>query len=191
MKGVLLMGYGSPETESDVTEYFTDIRGHVPGIAEIESLKERYRKIGRSPLLEITLRQAKALQALLGKDYAVYVGMKHWKPYLRDALEEMEKDGIQEAVAIAMTPYFSSMSVGSYMKLVEGKTRIKINFVKSWCRNGFFLRAVEEKLNAIKDGSPVIFTAHSLPERILEIKDPYVDEIRETCAKIAAMAGPL
>lgn len=188
MKGVLLMGYGSPETEGGVKEYFTGIRGSIPSDAEIESLKERYRKIGKSPLLEITLRQAKALGRLLGNGYRVYVGMKHWVPYLHEALKQMEKDGIEEAVAIAMTPYFSSMSVGGYIKLVGGKTPIKMNFVKSWSRNLFFLRAVEEKLNAAKDGSPVIFTAHSLPERVIEMKDTYVDEIQETCIKLASMA---
>lgn len=189
MKGVLLMGYGSPDTQDDVKAYFTSMRGNVPSDAEIESLKERYKKIGKSPLLEITLKQAKSLEKLLGKDYRVYVGMKHWKPYISESLKQMEKDGVTEAVAIAMTPYFSSMSVGSYINLVDGKSPIKMKFVKSWCGNEFFLHAAWEKLNAVNDGSPVIFTAHSLPEKILEIKDPYVDEIRETCAKLAAMAG--
>lgn len=189
MKGVLLLGYGSPDTQDDVKAYFTSMRGSVPSDAEIESLKERYRKIGKSPLLEITLKQAKSLEKLLGKDYRVYVGMKHWKPYISESLKQMEKDGVTEAVAIAMTPYFSSMSVGSYINLVDGKSPIKMKFVKSWCGNEFFLHAAWEKLNAVNDGSPVIFTAHSLPEKILEIKDPYVDEIRETCAKLAAMAG--
>ncbi len=116
-KGILLMAYGSPDGLEDVEDYFTHIRGgRKPKAEEIENLKERYRKIGGvSPLKDITFRQAKSLEESLN-GYKVYVGMKHWYPFIHETVERMALDGIKEALGIVLAPHYSRMSVEMYIQ---------------------------------------------------------------------------
>ena len=199
--GVLLMAYGSPDSLDDVEAYYTHIRGgRRPAPEQVEALKERYRRIGgRSPLLEITKAQAWALKERLNADISgaplrVYVGMKHWRPLIEEVIEQIAADGIQRVVTLALAPHYSRMSIGGYIQAVKEAqkklaTQLDITFVESWNAHPLFLRAVAEKVkealqrfpDSIREQVPVIFTAHSLPKRILHENDPYPRELQETC----------
>jgi ferrochelatase len=201
--GVLLMAYGSPEKIADVEAYFTHIRGgRQPSPEAVADLKERYRRIGgRSPLPEITYRQAHALEARLNaaeERWCVYVGMRHWKPFISEKIAQMVADNVRKAVGLALAPHYSRMSVGAYIEvaqqaLLETKSSIQMRFVESWHLQPFFIRALSERISlSLERFSPqerqrltVVFTAHSLPERILGWNDPYPRQLRETCAALA------
>lgn len=203
-KGVLLMAYGSPETLDDVEEYFTHIRGgRRPSPEAVEELRGRYRRIGgRSPLMEITQAQARALEQVLHADsdedgtYRVYVGMKHWRPFLPEVIERMAQEGIERAVGLALAPHYSRMSVGAYIEAAQEALQahpILMRFVESWHLQPTFLEAwaarVRDALGRFgpegREEAVVVFTAHSLPERILQWDDPYPRQLRETCQAIA------
>ena len=199
-EAVLLMAYGSPDKEEDVEAYYTHIRGgRKPTPEEVENLISRYKKIGRSPLLGITSSVAVKLESRLEKG-KVFVGMKHWHPFIAESFGKISSSGITDLVSIALAPHFSKMSIGSYqesvrMANVEHGNRIKINFVDSWHMNPIFiekwnqriLRACREKFDGVKMHEIFfLFTAHSLPERILTWNDPYKDQLLETTNKLAS-----
>ncbi len=196
---ILLMAYGSPSTLADVAAYYAHIRGGRPPAPEqVEELAARYRAIGgTSPLLAITRAQAGALVARTG--LPVYVGMKHWYPFIAETVAGMRADGIARAVAIALAPHYSRMSIGGYMKTVaEAAARAggpEMAYVESWHLHPRFLTAlvaqVDEARRRLRDPqrAPVVFTAHSLPQRILEWGDPYVAQLQETAAAVARAAG--
>jgi len=124
--GVLLMAYGAASSLDEIEPYLKDIRGGRPTSPElVEEVKERYRLMGgQSPLLEITNLQAKALEETLNKTkkngrFQVYVGMRHWHPYIKETVDVMKKDGIKRVVGLCLTPYNSKMSVGAYFKKME------------------------------------------------------------------------
>ncbi len=211
-KGVLLMAYGSPETLDDVEEYFAHIRGgRKPSPEAVEELKERYRRIGgRSPLLEITKAQARALERHLnadldeGEGYRVYVGMKHWHPFIREAVERMAQDGIERAVGIALAPHYSRLSVGAYIEAAQEalealklKGQLEMRFVEGWHLRPSLIEAWSARVRdgllkfdaKERDGVVVVFTAHSLPERILEWGDPYPKQLLETAEAVARRVG--
>lgn len=201
--GVLLMAYGSPETLDDIEAYYTHIRGgKKPSSEAIEELKERYRRIGGcSPLVKITHAQARALEEILNTanaNYRVYTGMRHWRPFIHETVKQMLADGIQKAVGLALAPHYSCMSVGAYIEAAQRALReiqgsIQMRFVESWHLHPLFLKALSEHVRlGLERFSPqerkhlmVIFTAHSLPERILHLNDPYPRQLRETCEAIA------
>lgn len=196
---ILLMAYGSPATLADVGTYYTHVRGgRPPATEQVEELQARYRAIGgTSPLLSITRRQADALAARTG--LPVYVGMKHWHPFIAETVAEMQAGGIARAVAIALAPHYSRMSIGGYVNAVaESVERAggpEMAYVESWHLHPRFLNAlterVEEARGRLRDphSAPVVFTAHSLPQRILEWGDPYVTQLQETAAAVARAAG--
>ncbi|MDE1868473.1 MAG: ferrochelatase [Candidatus Micrarchaeota archaeon] len=199
--GVLLMAYGSPKSLDGLVRYYTHIRnGIVPSAAEIERLKERYMKIGgRSPLHEITFKEAELLAARLNaggtSGYRVYVGMKHCTPFIEDAVKRMADDGITRAVALVLAPHYSGMSVGAYFRRVSEKNacngqKIRIRYVESWHTDDKFIEAVSMNIaKATKelDGGKkmVIFSAHSLPSGIRDNGDPYEAQLNETCSRVA------
>ena len=208
MTGVLLMSYGTPASLDDVEAYYTHIRGgRRPSPELIEGLVARYRTIGGlSPLLDITRRQAAALEAALngphGKTFGVYVGMKHAPPFIADAVAEMAGDGLGRGLAMALAPHYSRMSIGGYINTVkkalgELPSPLPMAFVESWHDHPNFLAALAEGLHealgrlsqAGRAAVHVIFTAHSLPARILEWDDPYPRELRHTCEGVARLAG--
>jgi ferrochelatase len=200
--GVLLMAYGSPETPDDVEAYFTHIRGgRRPSPEAVEELAERYRRIGgRSPLLEITQAQARALEKMLNADldseYHIYVGMKHWRPFIYEAIKQMAADGVERAVGLALAPHYSRRSVGAYIEAAQEALKehpIHMRFVESWHLQPSFIEAWASRVRdalqmfrpEVRDDVVVVFTAHSLPERILHWDDPYPRQLRETCEAVA------
>jgi len=205
--GVLLMAYGSPETLDDVEAYYTHIRGgRKPSPKAVEALKARYRRIGgRSPFRQITCAQARQLEQVLNKDadgaqYRVYVGMRHWRPYIHEVIAQMAADGIQRAVGLALTPHYSRLSVGTYIKAAEEALRehpMRVRFVESWHLQPLLIDAwaarvcqgLERFSSDERERFIVVFTAHSLPERIRQWDDPYPRQLRETCEAVAERAG--
>jgi ferrochelatase len=197
------MAYGAPSSESEIEAYLTDIRGgRKPGIEAVAALKERYRKIGgRSPLLEITRAQAAALERTLssrGTIARVYVGMRHWHPYIGEVVAGILSDGFLRIVGLPLAPYYSSLVTGSYRraleKAVEGLGQVQVDFVESWCDNPLFHQALSEKIRDSLREFPqsskvqVIFTAHSLPCRVIEQDDPYPKQIQSSCETVAKLS---
>jgi ferrochelatase len=199
------MAYGGPDSLEDVEPYLLDIRGGRPTSHElVEEIKERYAQIGgRSPLLELTREQAAALEAELNQGgascFRVYVGMRHWQPRIKEAVAQMARDGIEQAVAVVMAPHYSRMSIGAYFQRLEEAIQdlhASISFarVESWHKHPGFINALAEKAGAAlrrfaEDGSDrlpkVIFSAHSLPTRILKAGDPYDAQLHETASVLA------
>jgi protoporphyrin/coproporphyrin ferrochelatase len=200
-RAILLMAYGSPNRPEEVAPYYTHIRGgRKPSAEEVENLKQRYSDIGgKSPLLDITLSTAKKLESSLGGEFRVYAGMKHWHPYISEVFDQISKDGITELIAIALAPHYSKMSVGSYQEAVRAANvahgeGVKEFLVNQWYDNQLFLaswtRRIEKRIREKFDDVPrgevfVLFTAHSLPERILTWADPYKNQLLETAEQIA------
>ena len=183
-----MTAYGTPNSLEDIEAYLTNIRrGLKPSPEAVEELKERYRKIGgKSPLLAITKAQASALQEALnsrGVKTRVYVGMKYWHPYIAEVLPQIERDGFQEAIALVLTPHYSHLSIGGYKRAVDDAASalngFRVDFTESWYDHQLFHKAVAEKISlALRRFSnsknvEILFTAHSLPERILQENDPY------------------
>ena len=206
--GVLLLAYGTPETLDDVEPYYTHIRGGRPPTPEaLERLRARYRLVGgRTPLLDLTRTVAEALQSQLDAaapgHYRVYFGMKHWHPFIGEVVPRMAADGIRTAIAVALAPHYSRMSIGGYRTYVDKAQAqlaepIAIRFVESWQAHPLFRRLIAERITAALAQFPpeaqgrvtVLFSAHSLPARILTWDDPYPRELRESAAGIAELAG--
>lgn len=193
--GVLLVAYGAPRSLDEVEPFLRDIRsGRETPEALIAELKERYAAIGGgSPLLRITEEQAAHLAHALGDGTPVYVGMRHWHPFIREALAQAREDGVRRLVAVALAPHFSRMSIGAYQKKVEeARGNIEVTFVKQWYDHPRFLDAVARKVQETLERFPpdqreqvyLIFTAHSLPEKILASGDPYAEQVRLSAAGV-------
>ncbi|MDR7465367.1 MAG: ferrochelatase [Armatimonadota bacterium] len=199
-EAVLLMAYGSPATLAEVGAYYTHIRGGRPPSAELlAELVERYRAIGgRSPLVEITHRQAAALEATLAaRGYAVSVraGMRHAPPFIGDVIREMAAARIRHAVGMALAPHYSRLSVGVYVEAAEQARPpgLTLTYITSWGDHPGFLAAVAARLRAAAQRFPaapyVVFTAHSLPQRIRTWDDPYPEEVNRSAAGAARLAA--
>jgi ferrochelatase len=186
---VLLMAYGSPDRPEDIPAYFEDIRGGRPASpAAVAELSERYRRIGgRSPLNEVTEAQRSALERELGTP--VYVGMKHWRPTIAEAAAQATGDGAERVIGVVLAPHYSRISIGGYRERLEqalGDTA-ELVFVPSWHDHEPFLNILAERVRGTD--AHVVFTAHSLPARILEEGDPYPDQLLETSRLVADRAG--
>ena len=196
---VLLMAYGGPGSLDEVEPYLLDVRGGRPTSPElVEEIRHRYETIGgRSPILEHTRAQAAALREALDPGYATYVGMRHWHPYIRETVDRIVTDGRRKLVAVAMAPHYSSMSVGAYEKKVmeAAAGRVEIALVRSWGDHPSFLTAVRDHVAQALQRFPVpasvrvLFTAHSLPQRILAAGDPYPQELQVSARAIAESLG--
>lgn len=205
--GILMMAYGSPESLDDMEAYLNDIRGGRPmSPAFVEEFRGRYAQIGgKSPLNELTFAQAEATEKVLQSrdvDAKVYVGMRHWMPWIQDAVKEMHADGVTEAVAIVMAPHYSKMSIGRYWQKVNEAqeavgSAIDFEFVDSWCRQENLLDAQVAKTKAglakfgAEDRVKVVFSAHSLPARLKEMGDPYDDELQGNAQILADRLGDI
>ena len=204
MIGVLVMAYGGPGKLEDVEPYLMDVRGYRPTSPEIvNEVRERYREIGgRSPILEQTRAQATALESALngrGHDFRAYVGMRHWRPFIRDALSTMQADAVDRAVGVVMAPHYSGMSVAAYYKrFEEAGLPVSLAKIEDWHLLPGYLDALTERVRSglgrfppeVRHDTPIIFTAHSLPQRILEWNDPYPAQLRETVAGVMLRLGP-
>ncbi len=187
-QGVVLMAYGSPERVEDVPAYYEDIRGGRPVRPEaVAALQARYRRIGGSPLNEITERQRAALEQELGRP--VYVGMKHWSPWIADAARRAVADGIDRVVGLVLAPHYSRISIGGYRERLEQALpdTADLLFIPSWHDHEPYLDAIADRVQGTD--AHVVFTAHSLPARILDEGDPYPDQLLATSQLVADRAG--
>ena len=185
---VLLMAYGSPSRLEDVPAYLEDIRGGRPvRQGALDELVEKYRRIGRSPLDVITEAQRAGLERELG--VPCHVGMKHWAPWIADTVERMLGDGVTRIVGLVLAPHYSPLSIGGYRERVERalRGRAELDLVESWHDHGPFLDVLASRIRGTD--AHVVFTAHSLPERILAAGDPYRDQLLETARLVAGRAG--
>jgi protoporphyrin/coproporphyrin ferrochelatase len=186
---VILMAYGSPEHPEDIRPYLEDIReGRPVSDHAVEELTERYRRIGgRSPLDELTERQRAALEQEL--ELPVHVGMKHWRPRISDAVERALDGGADRLVAVVLAPHYSALSIAGYRERLEAalQGRAELVFVESWHDVEPFVDVLAERIRGTD--AHVVFTAHSLPERILAMGDPYKDQLLETSRLVAERAG--
>lgn len=209
--GVLCMSYGTARGLDDVERYYTHIRGgRAPSPEHLDELKERYRAIGgRSPLIEITEAQVRGLQRELDEaernaggegTFRAYHGMKHQTPYIEDAVRAMADDGIREAVGLVLAPHYARMSVGAYIERA-GKAAaiagIPMTFVEQWHDDpdvvGFLMLRVSDAIGRLpqeeRGRAPVVFSAHSLPARIVEEGDPYPRQVEESARLVAQELG--
>jgi ferrochelatase len=186
---VILMAYGSPTELSDIRPYLEDIRGGRRVSDEaVEELTERYRRIGgRSPLDDVTEAQRAALEREL--ELPVFVGMKHWRPRIAEAADRAVSSGADVVVGIVLAPHYSKLSVDGYReRLEEGLSgRAELRFVESWHTHDPYIAVLAERVRGTD--AHVVFTAHSLPARILDEGDPYRDQLLETSQLIADLAG--
>ncbi|AXF57736.1 ferrochelatase [Salicibibacter kimchii] len=203
--GLLVMAYGTPRSLDEVEAYYTDIRhGRPPTQEALDDLINRYKAIGGiSPLARITDEQMQALEDTLNdqstdKSFKAYLGLKHIDPFIEDAVVKMKEDGIEEAVSLVLAPHYSTFSVKSYNgRALEKAEEIggpTIHAVESWYKEPKFLQFWSEQLKQVyrrvnRENPVVIFSAHSLPEKILTDNDPYVDQLKETSRLIAEAAG--
>jgi protoporphyrin/coproporphyrin ferrochelatase len=186
---VVLMAYGSPALAKDVRPYLEDIRGGRPVSDEaVEELAERYRRIGgRSPLDDVTEAQRAALERELG--VPVFVGMKHWHPRITEAVESALAGGAGRIMGLVLAPHYSRLSIGEYRERLEAAVagRAEVVLVESWHDHPGFVDVVADRVR--ETDAWVVFTAHSLPERILDEGDPYRDQLHETSRLVAERAG--
>src|SRR5438270_12584081 len=200
MKAVLLLAHGSPDTatEADIREFLKNVTGgRALSDAAVEEIRRRYEQIGRSPLTDITMRQAKALEREL--KMRVYVGMRNWHPFIADAVKQMKADGVTEATVVCLAPQNSRTSVGLYRKALEvdGGAPFTVDFVQSWHDHPKLIAAFAQKLmpawkRACEESGvevPIIFTAHSVPSRTVADGDPYETQARETARAVAVACG--
>jgi protoporphyrin/coproporphyrin ferrochelatase len=189
---VVLMAYGSPERLEDVAAYLQDIRGGRPVRPDaVEELVQRYRRIGSSPLNEITEAQRAGLERELA--LPVYAGMKHWKPRIADAAAQALQGGADRIVGLVLAPHFSRMSVGGYRERLEAALdgTAELAMIESWHDHPPFLDLVADRVRAAgaDAGTHVIFTAHSLPTRILADGDPYLAQLLQSSSLVAERVG--
>ncbi|MGD6780483.1 ferrochelatase [Sutcliffiella horikoshii] len=206
--GLLVMAYGTPYKEEDLERYYTHIRrGRKPSDEMLQDLRDRYDAIGGiSPLARITEQQANALGEHLNNiqddiEFKVYLGLKHIEPFVEDAVQQMKADGIKEAVSIVLAPHFSTFSVKSYngraqeeAEKIGGPSMVS---VESWYDEPKFIQywvdRVKETFGSMDDKerekAVLIVSAHSLPEKIIQMGDPYPNQLQETADLIAKGAG--
>ena len=200
--GVLLMAYGTPRSQEEILPYYTDIRrGRPPTPELLAELTARYDAIGGiSPLAQRTESQRDELQhqldAIEPNCYSVRLGLKHAHPMIEEAVEDFARDGFTELVALVLAPHYSSYSIGQYV----GRAReaaaphgITVRGIDSWATEpafvDFLARDMRTKLGSLPSDTRVLFTAHSLPQRIIDGGDPYPNELRATAEAVAARVG--
>jgi len=200
--GVLLLAHGAPDKLEDIPEFLLNVRGGQP-LPEpvVREITHRYSLIGGgSPLLRLTSLQAEALAKLIA--HPVYVGMRNWKPFIAEAVRCLSDDGVERVVAVCLAPQNSRTSIGLYRKYLmdavkQVRPELAVDFVESWHDHPGLIEAFRERaaaaLLAAKDETggpvPVIFTAHSVPERTIADGDPYERQVRETAALVARATG--
>ena len=201
--GLLVMAYGGPGSLDEVEPYLRDVRGFRDTPPEVvDEVRARYAAIGgSSPILERTAAQAQALGEVLntnGRRFTAVVGMRHWHPYIGDALVRLAEAGVERAVGLVMAPHYSRMSIGFYFKEVEeAQTPVKVAPIREWHLLPGFLEALADRVRTalarfpaeVRDTVPLILTAHSLPERILQWNDPYPVQLAATTRAVVERLG--
>ncbi len=204
--GVLVMSYGTPESMEQIEAYYTHIRrGHPPTAEQLAELRGRYEAIvgGVFPLRENTNLQVRELENYLNQgeqeiEFHCYQGLKHASPFIEDGIEQMAKDGITRGVGVVLAPHYSVMSVGSYIERAKKKAAelgVELSFVESYHLHPELISALSQRVEvalqkfADEEQVHVLFSAHSLPEKILEMGDPYVDQLLASSQAVADQAG--
>ena len=199
---VLLMAYGTPRTKDEILPYYTDIRrGRAPTPELLAEMTARYDAIGGlSPLKQLTEAQQSGLQRALDflepDRYSVFLGLKHATPFIEESVAEIAAQGFTRIVGVVLAPHFSSYSIGQYL----GRTReaaeprgIEVTGVESWAVEPAFIDFLagdmRTKLLNLPARTKVLFTAHSLPQRIIYAGDPYPNELRSTAEAVASAVG--
>jgi ferrochelatase len=203
--GVLLMAFGGPNSAEEVEPFLQRVLGREVPARRLREAKRRYRLIGGcSPLLEITLRQARGLQNILNAQkhrFKVYVGMRHWHPFIAETFEEIRRDRIRRVVALSLSPYQSKMSTEPYVLALQkamaaSKGEVEVSVAKGWHTHPLFLLALAEKLqegllqfpSEARGRVTIIFSAHSLPKRAI-VGDPYVEQVEATIRGVIGLMG--
>lgn len=199
---VLLMAYGTPRTPEEIEPYYTDIRrGRPPTPELLAELVARYDAIGGiSPLAARTEAQRDALQTALDAlepgRYSVSLGLKHAAPKIEDAVDEIAAAGFRRIVGLVLAPHYSSYSIGQYLDRTRAAAAphgIEVVGVDSWATEpafvNFLATDIRSRLQSMPENTKVLFTAHSLPQRIIDGGDPYPNELRATAEAVAAAAG--
>ena len=205
-RAVLLLAHGTPETVEQIPEYLRNVvSGRPLPQSVIEEIQHRYSLIGKSPLTEITMEQARLVEAELsreGERIPVYVGMRNWRPYIPDVVKQMLADGVEEAAVICMAPQNSRTSVGLYKRAVQAEAgALKIDFTDAWARHPLLVEAFAERLRTalaqlsaeVGHPVPVLFTAHSVPTRTVQPADSHLSDKDKDVAKVGhpgAESGP-
>ncbi len=193
--GVLLMAHGTPASLEEMPDYLRLVRGGRPPSPElVEEMRHNYSAIGgRSPLTEITMAQGAALGARLGGDVPVAVGMRNWRPFIRDAVAGLASAGATRIVGIPLAPQFSTLSVQKYDESARAATPDGIEFVsvRSFHTHPLLVSAFAERIREAKPepDEEIVFTAHSLPMRVVRTRDAYASEVAETARAIAGALG--
>jgi ferrochelatase len=194
-RALVVMAYGSPASLDDVEAYYAEIRrGRPPTPEQLADLVRRYEAIGGvHALAERTEAQRAALQRALGGGWLVVVGTKHASPSIEDAVTTAQAAGAERLVGLVLAPHFSALSVGEYLQRFRSAATVPTTAVESWATEpayvSFLATAVRHGLASLPERTKVLFTAHSLPRRILAADDPYPDELRATAEAVAAEAG--
>jgi ferrochelatase len=202
------MAMGGPDSVENVEPYLKDVRGGRPTPPElVAEIAERYRLTGgKSPTLDIAREIARKLEQKLngpgGERYRVYVGLRHWHPFIKEAYAEMLDDQPERVLGLCLAPQYSSMSIGAYVQKVEQAraalgSDCPVSYVESWHRHPQLIAAVVEQIQVglqkfpveQRNQVPILFTAHSLPERVVAMKDPYPDQVRETMEAVISKLG--
>ncbi len=201
MIAVLMMAHGTPDSLDQMEAYLTRVRGGRPPSAELlEEMTGHYTAIGgRSPLTELTQAQARAVESKLGEPFRVFVGMRNWRPYIEDATREIADQGAEKCIGMPMAPQYSELSVKKYLdearRFVPAECSLEL--VQSWYDYPGLLDAFAEKVSLAQEtwGAPgeVIFTAHSLPERVKDVpgpeSPPYPVQFQRTAEGVAQRVG--
>ncbi len=203
--GVLVMAYGGPNSLDELPGYLSDIRSGRPTTPEVlEEISHNYRQIGgKSPLLGITQQQLTAVEAKLDPAiFKIYLGMRHWAPWIEEVIGQMLEDGVTHAVSLVMAPHFSKLSIAKYQgKIADGLAMyhgdIEFQHIASYHDAPKLIEALANRVgmglaewpHSERDDVHVVFSAHSLPERILKMGDPYDSQLRETAKLVATKAG--
>jgi ferrochelatase len=192
---VLLMAHGTPESLDDMPEYLRLVRGGRPPSPElVDEMRHNYDAIGgRSPLTAITQAQAEALRARLGPDVPVAVGMRNWRPFIRDGLGDLAAAGATRIIGIPLAPQFSTLSVQKYIDAATAALPASVRFepVRSFATHPQLLKAFTERVQEAPPAADedVIFTAHSLPARVIQAGDTYAEEVAATARGVADRSG--
>ncbi len=195
MNAVLLMAHGTPDSLDEMPEYLRLVRGgRPPSVELIAEMRHNYEAIGgRSPLTAITVEQAGALGRRLGADLPVAVGMRNWRPFIKDALDGLRSSGIDRVIGVPMAPQFSTLSVQKYLDAARAAMPAGLRFdpVTSFHAHPLLIEAFAERVReaGIEENEHVIFTAHSLPARVIEAGDVYAAEVAATARQVAERAG--
>lgn len=208
MIAVLLMAMGGPDKLENVEPYLLDVRGGRPTPPQlVAEIRERYRVTGgKSPALDITREVARKLEQRLngpgGERFRCYVGLRHWHPFIKETYAELLDDRPEHLIGLCMAPQYSALSIGAYRKKVEEARAalggdFPISYVQSWHCHPGLIQALADRIAAglekfpadIRAQVPVLFTAHSLPERIVQAGDPYPGEVRATMAAVCRKLG--